>query len=954
MTQQLALLLSDIVGSTALNTAIGDAAMNRLWERHDRLARGLMRNWRGREIGRSDGFLLAFDTVEDATGFATSYHQALDRFEVTIRARVGIHVGAVELRRNAPEDTAAGATVYDIDGVAVPLAARISAAARGRQTLLSAAARMQLRETSHPVKSHGYWQFKGLADPIEVFEVGDELSDFAPPEDGEKAYQVVRDRDAWSPAREIRNSIPSAHDAFVGRGAELRRLGDLIASGARLVSVVGIGGVGKTRVVTHFAKRWLGEFPGGAWFCDLTQASDIDGIVYAVAQGLDVALGRTDPRRQLMEIIRGRGRCLIVLDNFEQVVSLASESVGHWLDRASDATFLTTSRERLQLPGEHTVLLEPLPVKDAVDMFVCRSHAQHPTLTFEPIESAAIEELVALLDGLPLAIELAVGRLGVMSPRTMLRRVGQRFKLLTTQRGRLKRQSTLRATFDWSWDLLTGGERSLLAQASVFVGGFTLEMAESVLRLADSEIAVLDTLQSLLDKSFVRKDGLRFNLLVSVRDYAAEKLASLPDDGVEAGAERRHGLYFAKAVAGDAKTQARELDNILAALRRAIARDDAAVAAPAAANAWAILEVRGPYQIGIELLEYALSAVTLSNADRAALTFILGRCLLVSGDRVRARDHLERSLQLASAEESRLDQYRSLAGLAELNLIEGNIDEAKAQYEEAVRGAESLGHPAFQCAALNGMGLYFNRIGRAAEARSMFERALRVARETGKRRWEGGVLSNLGGVELRLGNRAEARRYYDAAIEVAREVGDRVWEGDFLCNLGLLKLESGDLANASSDFEASLRLAAENGLSHLESVVLCNIGLLHERGGDVRRAEDAYVRAVDVAKRRGDRRSEGQFLGYLGLLIAQRGDMAKGRDCLLQSISILRDVRDRMSLAIALCRHAEGCILWNERTTAAASIDEAASIAAAIEVGQESELADSLARARSALSHAHS
>ena len=948
MAENLAIVLTDVVDSTSTNVTLGDAVMRQLWEAHDCQARELIRANHGKEIGRTDGFLAVFAAVHDAATFAAAYHRALDGFEAPWRARVGIHVGEVDLRKNSPEATAAGATQFDIDGVAVPVAARICALARGRQTLISAPARAELTSHAHGVVSHGHWRLKGLAEPVELFELGDERSDFVPPEDGEKGYRVVLDQESWHPVREVRNSLPAERDAFVGRRSELRHLAELLDSGARLISVVGTGGMGKTRLALHFARRWLGEFAGGAWFCDLSEARDADGIYYAVAQGLDVTVGRADPRTRIAEAIAGRWNCLVILDNFEQVAMLGADTLGRWLDQAPDARFITTTRERLGLTGEHVVVLESMAQPDAARLFVQRALIQHPGLRVSEGDERAVDQLVDLLDGLPLAIELAAGRTRLMSPQAMLTRIDHRFTLLSGRGGRPQRQSTLRAAFDWSWELLTPTEQRVLAQTSVFAGGFTLDAAEHVLprERDEPESAIFDALASLVDKSFLRVADDRFGMLVSVREYAAYKLALPSASAMAAAVEVCHGDWFARPVRGGVDRGAPELENILLAARRAVARGDAALVAPLSSNAWHVLEGRGPVRVANELVESALAMSALSLADRVRLLHIHGRCQLVLGDSQRARDQLALAVEGAQADGLTLDRLRSLSSLAELNLIEGHVDEARRQYEEALKGGERLGDGPLMCAVLNGLGVYFDHVGQFQLARERFQQALEVARSTGDRRWEGGALSNLGHVEANLGNRSAAKVHYDDAIAVAKELGDRVWEGNLLCNLGLFKLQDGETAQARASLNRSLELAREGGLSLLESVVLCNIGLLNESLGDLGTAEQAYRDALRVARQRADQRSQGQFLGYLGLVVAQTGEVMQGRDSLLEGIALLRSVQDRLSLAIALCRYAQGCSLWDDRRGGRAKLDEATAIAAEIGVATGSELSVALGAAQ--------
>ena len=516
MNQLLTLLVTDVVDSTQLNDELGDAVMAPLWAAHDRKGRELIVHWRGREIARSDGFLVLFDAVDDAAGFADAYHQALRSIDVRLKARVGVHLGPVSLRENLPNETSRGAPAFEVDGVALPIASRVMAAARGGQTLLSAAAVQVLgAATPHTVRSHGYWRLKGVAEPLEIFEIGRGNALFEPPPDSAKAYRVARQAEDWVPVRKIPNNLPAERDPFVGRSDALRALAALFDGAARLVTVLGIGGIGKTRLALRHAQTWLGDYPGGAWFCDLSRARGLDAIVSAVAQALDVPLGKSDPVQQIGAAIAARGPCLVLLDTFEQVARHAEGTLGLWLERAPEARFIVTSREVLGIAGEHTLVLAPMPPSEGAALFVGRlaAVAQRSLLTARDRE--AVDPLVRLLDGLPLAIELAAARSRVMSPRMLLDRMGERFTILTTRGGRLDRQVTLKATLDWSWDLLLEQEKSALAQLSVFEGGSALEAAEAVIAPSAGEPALLplDLLQSLVDKSFVRKTAEdRFDL----------------------------------------------------------------------------------------------------------------------------------------------------------------------------------------------------------------------------------------------------------------------------------------------------------------------------------------------------------------------------------------------------------------------------------------------------------
>ncbi|MFN0182450.1 MAG: AAA family ATPase, partial [Aquabacterium sp.] len=405
------LLLTDVVDSTALALTLGDARMAQVWAAHDRIARDLLVAHHGREIDKTDGFLLLFDSARDAAAYALAYHRAIGALDPPLSARVGLHVAEVILTENAAADIARGAKPVEVDGLAKPTTARIMALATGRQTLLSDAARTALaaQDADGEIRSHGHYRLKGLAEPMELFEAGlPGESPFTPPPDSAKAYRVVRSGAHWRPARDVPHVLPAELDAFVGRSQELQALAQRLDDGERLLTVLGMGGTGKTRLVRRYGRAWLGDWPGGVFFCDLSEARSESGIASAVAAALDVPLGKDDPVVQLGHAIAGRGRCLILLDNFEQVIAHAATTVLPWLQRARDASFVVTSRETLTLPGEHVLALQPLPADGAgLELFAERARARDARFELTASNRQTVQDIVALLDGLPLAIELA-------------------------------------------------------------------------------------------------------------------------------------------------------------------------------------------------------------------------------------------------------------------------------------------------------------------------------------------------------------------------------------------------------------------------------------------------------------------------------------------------------------------------------------------------------------------
>ncbi|MEO8081545.1 MAG: NB-ARC domain-containing protein, partial [Caldimonas sp.] len=368
-----ALVVTDVVDSVLISARLGDEQASRWWAAHHRLARDLLRRWRGREIDSSDGFLLMFEGVGDALQFAFEYHRAIADLQPPIQARVGVHAAPFVVRENSAEDVARGAKTLEIDGVAKMIAARTMAVARGNQTLLTRETHDSMPAGPVRVVSHGHWRIKGIDEPIQLFAASDDTVAIEPPPETEKAYRVVRSEDIWIPLREVRHSLLPERDSFVGRQGALHALRRSFEAGSRLVSVLGVGGVGKTRLAQRFGWSCLGDFPGGVWFADLSQARTRDGICFALAQSLDTIPGPSDDVSQLGKVLAGRGRCLVVLDNFEQVVKHAVDTVVPWLDMAPQAHFLVTSRENLSVPGEMVLRLGTLEHEDAEELFTRRA-----------------------------------------------------------------------------------------------------------------------------------------------------------------------------------------------------------------------------------------------------------------------------------------------------------------------------------------------------------------------------------------------------------------------------------------------------------------------------------------------------------------------------------------------------------------------------------------------------
>ncbi len=941
-TQTLTFLFTDIEGSTVLWEHAPEA-MRPLLAWHDGVLRSAIESSGGHVFKTTgDGVYAVFGTAKHAIAACLQAQRDLQQAAIgaagatargreppiAIRVRMGLHSGAAELRDG------------DYFGAPVNRAARIMSVANGEQVLLSSTTAELLRgdvPDEVELRDMGEHRLKGLPNPERLLQlVASGLRADFPPLVSQAAH-----------------SLPAERDAFIGRNDPLADLAKRFGRDARLVSVLGVGGSGKTRLVIRFGWSALDAFPGGIWFCDLSEARTLDGILHAVAQGLGVPLGSDDPVARIGNAIAGRRQCLVILDNFEQVARLAEETLSQWLNRASFARFLVTTREVLGLTGEEILALGPMPPQDASTLFVKRAEAAKPGFALSTEDQAAIGTLAKLLDGLPLAIELAAARVRVMPPRTLLARMSDRFRLLSSIGGRLDRQATLRTVFDWSWDLLSLPEKAALAQFSVFEAGFTLEAAEAVLDLGDSDDApwAIDMLQSLVQKSLVRQvTDDRFDLLVSVQEYAAEHLRTAKrysgsGPAAALAAEIRHGAHFASMEQRTAvEHRSVELDNLVAACRRSAARGDAATAAKTLQAAWSVLALRGPFRIGVELSSLAQAIPGLEPGTAAIVHEIAGSALRLLGKVTDARTALDRSLEEAREAGDHACEIRALLNLGALDIHGGAAQSARRVLELALAAAREMSDFGLESEARNKLGNLEISLGKPDGALPHFEAALDLARKACDRRREVAALGNLGTLEV--SGASKARFHCEAALAMARAQADRMIESNTLCNLGLLNYLDGRLEEAREHLDMGLVVAREIGNVEAEGIVLCNLGMLHDALAQLDQAESHYDAALAIARAFELRRLEGQILGYAGALSARRGELDEARSRLDAGEALLRAVSDRVSLGILLCNRCEAAELAGSSSDASAALVGAEEIAAEVAAGADSELGFALARLR--------
>jgi predicted ATPase len=750
-------LFTDIEGSTKLLDELGEEAYEHALSEHRSKLREVFARHRGVEVDtQGDAFFWAFADASEAVAAASEAQLSLA--EGPISVRMGLHTGEARL------------TQEGYVGREVHRGARIAAAGHGAQVLLSKPTRDLV---DVPLTDLGEHRLKDFAAPVWIYQLGIER---------------------FPPLKTISNTnLPRPASSFVGREQEVADVTALLRDQARLVTLTGPGGTGKTRLAIEAATELVPQFKNGVFWADLAPLREPALVPETIARTLGAKEG-------LAEHI-GVRQMLLVLDNLEQVVEAAPE-LSVLLGACANLRLLVTSRELLRVSGEVEYAVLPLAKTEAVELFGDRSGLQ-------PTE--AIAELCRRLDNLPLAVELAAARAGVLSPAQMLDRLAMRLDLFKGGRDADPRQLTLRAAIEWSHELLKPGEQLLFAYLSVFRGGCTLGSAEAV---CDAD---LDVLQSLVDKSLLRHAAERFSMLETIRDYAAERLELSSDADELRHRHAEHFLVLAEEAepnllgAGAAdwhERLERELDNLRAALDHLAATGETERAlrlAGAIAEFW---DQRAHHLEGQRRLASLLRGDERPTAVRAkaldAVSMLAAKC----GDMEASSRWAEEALGLHRSFGNSRGIATSLWQLGYLHLEKGDHHKAEQKLIESVRLFREVGDDVSLMWATRTLAFIYNTIGDRERARPLYEENLRRAHAHGDKTLEAALLGALATVAVDEGRFDDAVSIGKASLRLISDVPDRLLVEARICSaarvlaaLGKAAIAARLLSHAESLFE---------------------------------------------------------------------------------------------------------------------------------------------------------
>jgi predicted ATPase/class 3 adenylate cyclase len=846
-------LFTDIEGSTKLWERSPEG-MQRALTRHDQILKNT--------VGERDGYV--FKTVGDA--FCCAFSIATDALEAALeaqrallteegwpeqtgplRVRMALHTGAAEERDG------------DYFGPPVNRVARLLSAAHGGQVLLSLTTQELVRDrlpARAALRDLGEHRLKDLFRPERIFQ-------FTAP-GLPTAFPSLRTLEGRP------NNLPLQPTPLVGRESEVSEIvGRLRSDGARLLTLTGPGGTGKTRLALQAGADLLEEVEDGVFFVSLAALTDPDLVYSAVAKSLGVKESAGQSLEESLEAYLQHKHLLLILDNFEQVLE-GAPFVGELLGSCPNLKVLATSRIPLRLYGEQEYPVPPLEVPDpdalpslevltryeALTLFAERAKAVKPDFEITNENAHTVAEICMRLDGLPLAIELAAARMKLLPPQSLLSRLGNRLKLLKGGARNLPaRQQTLRATIDWSYDLLTEEEKTLFGRLSVFSGGHTLEAAEEVCD-PEGNLDALEVAGSLLEKSLLRREGPeedpRFMMLETIQEYAREKL----EESGEAEKFKHAHAEYSLALAEEANAELRgpeapkglerleaEHDNMRAALEWALGQENAELGLRLAGALWWFWWMRGHYSEGRRWIEEALASDGRGSPESRARSLAgVAALALEQGDLDRVEEASAEGLELLAREATGPSETKLylLLSVGHVALDREDPSRATKAFEESLALSRQLGHGLVLASSVVNLATVTYEEGDLKRATELFEEGIDLFRERGDKLGLASCLINLGLVVYSQGDLERAVRLTEEAVALYRELGVRRNIAVGLGNLGWMALLQNDLSRAADLFEEDLGLARDIGVNLLVQSGLEGCACVAGAQGEAQRAAQLW------------------------------------------------------------------------------------------------------------------
>lgn len=941
-------LLTDIEGSTRLWEADSEAMASAV-ARHDALVSETVETFEGyrpEEQGEGDSVVAIFGRASEAMACAVELQRAFVREPwergMRIHVRIALHTGEAQIRD--------GTNYY---GQAIIRCARLRSIAHGGQILASRSTHDLVQDRlpeGVTLKDLGPHRLKDLTRPERVFQVchPDLTADFP-----------------RLPSLEVLpNNLPLQLTTFIGRESEIKEIESLLHQG-RLVTIIGAGGAGKTRLAQQAAADLLDTYPDGVWWVDLAAVGRPDLVAKAAASALAIREVPMQPMvYTLQQQLRDRN-LLLLLDNCEHLISACAELAQVILQTCPSVSILATSQEPLGLAGEtawripslsmpaEDVDLGSLPQYESVRLFLDRVGRIRPDYRATPSDAGFISEICRTLDGMPLAIELAAARTRLLSLKQIAGGLDDRFRLLVGgSRTALPRHQTLLASVDWSHGLLGDEEKMLFRRLSVFPADFTLAAAESICSsppLADHQ--VLELISQLVDKSLVRiqETGTsRFRLRETIRQYARLKLR---ESGEESELCDRHLDFYLDLAersephleSGDTLARLEELDEEHANLRAALDWCEGSAQFDRGLRLATALEVfwlvRAHISEGKARLEKALQAEGVDPALRARGLIAASAVADWTGDFGTILPFAEEALKIGRELDEPRIIGRALAFLgSRATFVEPTA--AGPLLEESVAVARGAGDQWGLAFSLNGLGLMKMIEGKPGDGAVFLKESLTIARSCGDRMGSQRALRNLGTVLTFQGRLTQARVLLEEAIQIAEEFEDTSARSVGLTMLGLNSTYRGEYPSARENLTEALKVAEDSGSPPIAAMAMCALGVLNYALGDFDGAVPRLEQGLALLGAMNLDWAVSAFQAYLGDAYEARGDLVAARAAWEEAYELAR----RAGLAWTLGRtlRAIGKLRRLDGDMAGARSTQAEAIRRVRETGDLMALTDSL------------
>ncbi len=887
-----AIMFTDIVGYTALTQANEKRAIEIL-DKHNKILRPFFSKYRGKEIKTiGDSFLVEFASALEATLCATAIqqslhdHNAISAQDKKIEVRIGIHLGDVIKKEN------------DVFGDAVNIASRIQPLADPEGVCLSEQVYSQIHnKIDYPLEEMGRPKLKNVDFPILVYKV------VMPWQKTEEGYE--KEEEIEPTLGEASTSIPNnlpRQPPLIGRENVIEVVWPIVLrNNVKVVTLTGPGGIGKTSVAIEVARSLLSSFPNGVYFVPFASISDSNLVLPTIAKTVGI---KEQPKRPLIETLKeilGQRQMLLLLDNFEQLVSSSStQLLSELSDSCPRVKFIVTSRKPLHIRGEQEFSVPSLSVPSlktlpsigelsenaSVALFLERVYSIKPDFEISNDNARDIAEICVRLDGLPLAIELAAARIKILPPRMILSRLGNKLGLLTGgARDVPSRQQTLRNTIAWSHDLLSESEKKMFRRLAVFVGGFTLEAAESIC-IINNDLNALDDITGLLDNSLLKRldateqdeegrsayseSEYRFGYLETIRDFAVECLKKTSE--TEAIERTRTDFFIDLARKAELELNGPsglewlerlefENDNFRASLRWCIDRKESAKSLCLAGSMGLFWEYHAYLREGCEWLDSALKSAPLeSSIDVAKAITKRGILAVHLGDYQQANNLFHQAYSMSLGIEDKNGVAQALRALGFCANRQGEFSKASVLYEESTDFFREL---------QNNLGIAFSLMGLSWSLRN-------------------------------LGNETRAKSILKESVEIFRKLGDKYNLAMSLDLLGNMGIKTEDYNASRSLLTESLAIAEEIHDNRTTGASLESLGELNRAHGKDVEAISYYKQSVAIFENTGQHNPLAWSCHNMGHSLVHEKKYSEARKYFIKSLSLFRDLKEKVGVAHCL------------------------------------------------------